>query len=496
MFRGINPPSLKLGEWASDGHYAYLGMEHGEYKVFQGVFDMGKDQGIAGFEYDVNQRAITIPCGTPFSRLQILFDSLPKALKYSTGSQASLDILFEDGTFINDLGTFLVLRDFSYQINIKSLTNQVNETTASCEKPVVFQSDKAIEVYNSAVNFSDIRFEYEDEQNGAISFLNCSTYINDCSFESKKGGVCVSDKGYNRIVFSECYFQMFGKEQFSILDKAAVGSFINIARSKSDAENNPRSVALWLYGGMIIVGNVSGLNLGGKSQFDANFGGVEIHNGFVTDVDGSVDVDIPKKLSDLENDMRLTRDYQQLDNTPTTISEEQAEAIENNTAKQSYPNSDKDKLAAIGDEATKGADWNINVKNKPGKLSHFENDLPLKKLADFDPDDDQTPATCKAVANWNTGSEALTSSRIDWNGKPILIAELTGDITLSTTNLIANKKITIIASGNYEIRYPSYFKELASSGTYDGTKSNLVEMVCTNAEDNNKEVWYTITPEM
>ncbi|WP_139314983.1 hypothetical protein, partial [Saccharicrinis aurantiacus] len=82
MFSGTTPPSLKKGEWASDGHYAYLGMDHGQYKVFQGVFDMSKDQQVTGFEYDLDQKAIIIPSGTPFSQLQRLFDTLPKALKY------------------------------------------------------------------------------------------------------------------------------------------------------------------------------------------------------------------------------------------------------------------------------------------------------------------------------------------------------------------------------------------------------------------------------
>ncbi|WP_139314968.1 hypothetical protein, partial [Saccharicrinis aurantiacus] len=84
MFSGTTPPSLKKGEWASDGHYAYLGMDHGQYKVFQGVFDMSKDQQVTGFEYDLDQKAIIIPTGTPFSQLQRLFDTLPKALKYHT----------------------------------------------------------------------------------------------------------------------------------------------------------------------------------------------------------------------------------------------------------------------------------------------------------------------------------------------------------------------------------------------------------------------------
>ncbi len=612
IFKGNTPPTLKLGEWASDNDYAYLGMEHGQYKVFQGVFDMAESQNIAGFRYDTEQKAIIVPSATPFSKLQKLFDSLPKALKYSSNAQASIDILFEDGTYINDLGTNLVLRDFSYQINLKALSVKEDSKVATYEKPVVFQSDKAISIYSSAINFANIRFEYEDEQQGAIAYLNSSTYINDCAFESKKGGVCVSDKGYNRIVFSDCYFRMFEDKRDSILNKASVGSMINLARCKSDEDKSPKSVALWLYGGIIIVGNVASLHLGDKSQYDPTFGGMEIHNGFVTDVNGNVDVDIPKKLSDLENDLGLTKDYQKLDNKPTTITEEQATAIAENTNKKSYPNADKTKLSEIEEKATNGADWratedkpgyiknkptipsklsdlendkgftkdyqkldnkpttiteeqataiaeNTNkksypnadktklseievnatnganwsasedkpgyIKNKPTiptklselendkgftkdyeqlenkptiptKLSDLENDLAIKKLADFDPNDDQMPATCKAIANWNTGSAELTSSRIDWQGKPILYLELMADKTLSFSNLVANKKITIVAKGDFTLSFPSYCKELVSSSGYEGGKSNLIELVCTNDDHYKKEVWYNITPEL
>lgn len=199
MFRGTTPPLLKKGEWASDGNYAYLGMDHGQYKVFQGVFDMSKDQQITGFEYDLDQKAIIIPTGTPFSKLQLLFDSLPKALKYHTNEKASIDIMFEDGAYINDLGTYLVLRDFSYQINIKSLSNRIDGVVGTYVKPVIFQSDKAIEIYNSAINFSDIRFEYTDAGNGALAFLNSTTNIDDCCFDAKINQSCVFDRGYNKI---------------------------------------------------------------------------------------------------------------------------------------------------------------------------------------------------------------------------------------------------------------------------------------------------------
>jgi len=369
MFRGTTPPLLKKGEWASDGQYAYLGMEHEQYKVFQGVFDMSKDQQISGFEYDLDQKAIIIPSGTPFSKLQLLFDSLPKALKYHTNENASISIMFEDGTFINDLGTFLVLRDFSYQINICSLSNKVDGIIGTYVKPVVFQSDKAIEIYNSAINFRDIRFEYSDEGSGALAFLNSTTNIDDCCFEAKVNQSCVFDRGYNKIVFSDTYFKMNRDVEDSILDKASVGSFINIARSKSAPDFRPKTIVQQISGGLIIAGNVEDLLISERSPVYMPNGGIEVHGGFVTDPDGNLNIAIPTKLSQLENDMNLTSNFEELENKPNTISPEQATAIENNNKKSSYPQEDAEKLAGIEENATAGADWESNIQNKPLTIS-------------------------------------------------------------------------------------------------------------------------------
>jgi hypothetical protein len=365
MFSGSTPPLLKKGEWASDGNYAYLGMDHGEYKVFQGVFDMAKDQKVTGFKYSLDEKAIIIPTGTPFSKLQRLFDTLPKALKYHTNESASIDIMFENGTYINDLGTYLVLRDFTYQINILSLTNKVDGTAGTYVKPVIFQSDKAIEVYNCAVNFADIRFEYYDAISGAVAFLNSTINIDDCCFDAKVNQCCALDRGYNKIVFSDTYFKMNRDVQDSILDKASVGSFINIARSKSAAEFRPKTIVKSLSGGMIIAGNVDDLLIAEKSPVYMPNGGIEIHGGFVTNPDGNIDISVPTKLSQLENDLNLTNDFEQLENKPTTITQEQATAIEASKSKNSYPKADADKLATIEENATVGADWNTNVQNKP-----------------------------------------------------------------------------------------------------------------------------------
>jgi hypothetical protein len=365
MFRGTTPPLLKKGEWASDGHYAYLGMEHNQYKVFQGVFDMSKDQELSGFEYDLDKKGIIIPSGTPFSKLQRLFDTLPKALKYHTNEKANIDILFEDGTYINDLGTFLVLRDFSFQINIKSLSDKVDGQVGTYVKPVVFQSDKAIEIYNSAVNFSDIRFEYFDEQNGAIAFLNSTTNIDDCCFDAKVNQACVFDRGYNKIVFSDAYFKLNRNEEDSILDKATVGSYINIARSMSNDDFRPKSIAKSLEGGLIIAGNVEDLHIAEKSPVYMPNGGIEIHGGFVMTPDGNIDIAVPTKLSQLENDLNFTGNYAELENKPTTITDDQATAIEDSKGKNTYPKADADKLRTIEENATVGADWETNVQNKP-----------------------------------------------------------------------------------------------------------------------------------
>ena len=58
-----------------------------------------------------------------------------------------------------------------------------------------------------------------------------------------------------------------------------------------------------------------------------------------------------------------------IQNKPVTISAEQAAAIEANTEKRSYPQADEDKLSGIEDNATAGADWNTNIQNKPTTIS-------------------------------------------------------------------------------------------------------------------------------
>jgi len=446
-----------------------LGMENGEYKVFQGVFDMAKDQKVTGFKYSLDEKAIIIPKGTPFSKLQRLFNTLPKALKYHTNEKASIDIMFENGTYVNDLGTWLVLRDFSYQINIKSLTNKVDGTVGSYVKPVVFQSDKAIEVYNSAVNFADIRFEYFDAVSGAVAFLNSTINIDDCCFDAKVNQCCALDRGYNKIVFSDTYFKMNRDIQDSILDKASVGSFINIARSKSAAEFRPKTIVKSLSGGMIIAGNVEDLLIAEKSPVYMPNGGVEIHGGFVTNPNGNIDIAVPTKLSQLENDLNLTNDFQQLENKPTTITAEQATAIEASKSKNSYPQADAQKLAGIEANATVGADWNTNVQNKPLTITPEQATAIAANTAkrNYPEADEQKLA----------GIEVKATAGADWNtnvkNKPV---------TISTQQAAA------IEANTAKKSYPDADKQKLA-----GIEANATVGADWNTNVQNKPV--TITPE-
>ena len=80
---------------------------------------------------------------------------------------------------------------------------------------------------------------------------------------------------------------------------------------------------------MIIAGNVEDLLISEKSPVYMPNGGIEVHGGFVTDPDGNLNISVPTKLSQLENDMNLTSNFEELQNKPTTISAEQVTAIEN-----------------------------------------------------------------------------------------------------------------------------------------------------------------------
>ena len=76
------------------------------------------------------------------------------------------------------------------------------------------------------------------------------------------------------------------------------------------------------------------------------------------------------KLEGIEENATVGADWDaNIANKPTTISEEQATAIEANTAKRSYSETDENKLSGVEENATVGADWEVNLSNKPTTIT-------------------------------------------------------------------------------------------------------------------------------
>ncbi len=87
------------------------------------------------------------------------------------------------------------------------------------------------------------------------------------------------------------------------------------------------------------------------------------------------------------------------------------------------------------------------------------------------------------------GTEALSGTAVDWATKPVKTKTLTGNTTLSFLNMITNKTITLIVTGNFSLALPAGLNTI--SGEYDGSKSNLIQLFCANSATS--EVWCTIS---
>ncbi len=464
-FKGGVPPTLQNGEWATNGNYAYLGMPFGEYKVFQGIFDLSESQSVSGFEFEPAKKGFIIEKDTPFSQIVELINSLPKALKYNDDDATSIDLLFEDSPYMDDTGARITFRDFSYTINLKPLTAESN---------VLFNIDNAFLINNSNVNFKNIKFQYPASK-GALELFNSSATLTECGFEAKQdvtaGDIVFKDLGLNRIVVVKPTFKMEANNVGSIFNVIESGTTANLVNpSLSNPDFAPRTAAGLLKGGIIIIGNANNIKPTGVDSLQTSptsneHGGIEIRTTFADSISGSVtgisyndladkpdlalkadlvDGQIPAvqlpsyvddvlefqtfadfpangesgkiyldkeknlsyrwggsayvytgnplKVGETENDAhrgdhgKIAYEHSQQEhapadatngadwlenvaNKPTTITEEQATAIEANTAKRSYPEADETKLGGIEENATNGADWLENIANKPTTIT-------------------------------------------------------------------------------------------------------------------------------
>ena len=89
-----------------------------------------------------------------------------------------------------------------------------------------------------------------------------------------------------------------------------------------------------------------------------------------------------------------------------------------------------------------------------------------------------------------TSAAALSGTEVDWSAAAVHTKTLSANTTLTFSNASTGMVIDLVIDGNYTLTLPASVKEI--SGTYDGTVSNLIQIVSTNG---NTEQWATISQE-
>ena len=89
-----------------------------------------------------------------------------------------------------------------------------------------------------------------------------------------------------------------------------------------------------------------------------------------------------------------------------------------------------------------------------------------------------------------TTSATISASDVDWSAAAVHTKTLGANTTLTFSNVSTGMVIDLVIDGNYTLTLPASVKEI--SGTYDGTVSNLIQIVSTNGAT---EQWATISKE-
>ena len=87
------------------------------------------------------------------------------------------------------------------------------------------------------------------------------------------------------------------------------------------------------------------------------------------------------------------------------------------------------------------------------------------------------------LASQYKGSSTISAVDIDWSASFAYTKTLTGNTTFTFSNLYVGIK-TLIIDGAFTIGFPSGFTFTTGSEAYDGSKLNLIEVIC----------WDIITP--
>ena len=136
---------------------------------------------------------------------------------------------------------------------------------------------------------------------------------------------------------------------------------------------------------------------------------------------------------------------------------------------------------------------NVLADNAVSASSIADGAIAAAKLAD----DAVTTAkiTDDAISYAKLGAEfttaaAISASDVDWSTAAVHTKTLSANTTLTFSNVSTGMVVDLVITGNFTLTLPASVKEI--TGTYDGTVSNLIQVVSTNG---NTEQWATISQE-
>ena len=126
---------------------------------------------------------------------------------------------------------------------------------------------------------------------------------------------------------------------------------------------------------------------------------------------------------------------------------------------------------------------NVLADNAVSTSSIADGAIATAKLAD------DAVSYAKLGAEFTTAA-AISASDVDWSTATVHTKTLTANTTLTFSNVSTGMVIDLVITGNYTLTLPASVKEI--TGTYDGTVSNLIQVVSTNGST---EQWATISQE-
>jgi len=89
-----------------------------------------------------------------------------------------------------------------------------------------------------------------------------------------------------------------------------------------------------------------------------------------------------------------------------------------------------------------------------------------------------------------TTAAVISASDVDFSSAAVFTKTLSADTTLTFSNVSTGMVKDLVITGNFTLTLPASVKTI--TGTYDGTVSNLIQIVSTNGST---EQWATISQE-